>query len=266
MKIAIGIEYNGKNYSGWQKQKKKTTIQYHVEKALSKIANHKIKIICAGRTDKGVHSTGQVAHFTTKNKRNNSAWIIGTNSYLPKDITIIWAKKVSALFHARYSAIARNYKYIIYNNKIRSAIFFNELTQCMHPLNIKKMYKASQYLIGEHDFKSFKSKKCQSNSSKRTIMHINIFKYKNYIIIDIKANAFMYHMVRNIVGNLIEIGKEKKKESWMLKLLNLKNNNLNIPTAPAKGLYLTSINYPKYYNIPIIKISKPLIINKILFI
>lgn len=265
IKIAIGIEYNGKNYSGWQKQINKSTIQYHLEKALSQIANHKIKIICAGRTDAGVHSIGQVAHFLTTQKRNKLSWTIGVNSYLPKDITILWAKKVQQNFHARYSAIARNYQYIIYNNKIRSAILFNELTQCKYPLNIKKMHNASKYLIGEHDFKAFKSKQCQSHSSKRKIIHLNILKYGNYIIIDIKANAFMYHMVRIIVGNLIEIGKEKKDVSWMLKLLKSKNNNLNMPTAPSNGLYLIAIDYPDYFNIPKNKSPNILIKNNILF-
>ncbi|QJC28040.1 tRNA pseudouridine(38-40) synthase TruA [Enterobacteriaceae endosymbiont of Plateumaris braccata] len=250
-KFALGIEYNGSNYHGWQKQKEfSNTIQQHIENAISIIANHNIEIFCAGRTDIGVHSIGQVIHFETVSIRKIKSWILGINSLLPKDIVVTWIVPVTKEFHARFSAISRKYYYIIYNSKYRSGILNKLVTQYQYNLDIKKMNKAAKYLIGENDLTSFRSVKCQSSSSYRRIIHLNIKKYNNYIIIDIKANSFVYHMVRTIVGCLLEIGSHSKKEIWLLELLKKKDRTKAATTVKPNGLFLVEIEYPKRFNIP----------------
>ncbi len=242
-KLALGIEYSGINYYGWQKQFSLPTIQDSLEKSLSKVANEKIITFCAGRTDAKVHATGQVVHFETNSYRTNIQWIQGINKYLPKDITVNWIIPIMSHFHARNSAIARRYRYIIYNYRQRPAIFFNGLTHYRYPLNIQKMEKASKYLIGEHDFNSFRASDCQSNSSWRNLHHLIIYRQGRYLIIDIKASSFLHHMVRKIVGSLIEVGNGNKPEKWIEKLLFLKNSKLNIPIAGSEGLYLVKVYY-----------------------
>lgn len=249
-KFALGIEYNGEYYHGWQRQKKHSSIQEEVEKCLSKIANHKINVICAGRTDSGVHSIGQVVHFKTISVRSEYAWTVGVNTYLSKNISIKWVKEVPDNFNARYSAIGRTYRYIIYNNVCRSSILYEKSNHIYKNLNVFKMHSKAQYLLGEHDFSSFRALGCQSFSSIRKITKINIYRINNFVIIDITANSFLYHMVRNIVGSLIETHSINKKDI-MKDLLNKKNRNYAGPTAPAKGLYLLSIQYPEYFNLPI---------------
>ncbi|NIH16654.1 MAG: tRNA pseudouridine(38-40) synthase TruA [Buchnera aphidicola (Periphyllus lyropictus)] len=249
-KIVCGIEYNGSRYYGWESQIKNFSIKNKLEEAISKIANHKVYIFCAGRTDSGVHAYNQVIHFTTYSFRKRRSWIIGINSLLPKDISIIWIKYISHDFHARYSAISRSYRYIIYNNFIRSALLNNRVNNVFFNLNEKKMHNSGQILLGEHDFSSFRASGCQSFTAWRNIINLNVYRKKKYfVIVEITANSFLYKMVRNIVGCLIEIGKNKKKKSWLLNVLNLKNRNFAGPTVLANGLYLFSIKYPKHFNI-----------------
>jgi tRNA pseudouridine38-40 synthase len=248
--LAFGIEYDGSNYYGWESQIRIYSIKNILEYAISKIANHKVKIFCAGRTDSGVHAYNQVINFKTISKRKKNSWIRGVNSFLPKDISVIWVQNVLNEFHARYSAISRTYRYIIYNNTIRSSILKNRVNNIFFKLDVEKMNQSSQILIGEHDFSSFRAARCQSYSSFRKIIHINVYRKKKYfIIIDITANAFLYRMVRNIVGALIEIGRGRKSKSWLLYILNIKNRKLSAPTVLAQGLYLLSISYPKHFNI-----------------
>ncbi|WMY95364.1 MAG: tRNA pseudouridine(38-40) synthase TruA [Arsenophonus sp.] len=249
-KIALGIEYNGRHYYGWQRQKNKETIQECLEFALTKIANQCIKAYCAGRTDAGVHATGQVIHIETSAVRTNSAWTIGVNSYLPPDITIRWAKIVTSDFHARFSATARRYRYIIFNDTCRPAILANGVTHYHTPLNAKKMHTAAQALIGEKNFSSFRCIECQSKSPFRKITNIQVHRYHNYIIVDITANAFLHRMVRNIVGSLIEIGCGKKDITWITELLKLKDRKRAAATAKAEGLYLVYVDYPLKYQLP----------------
>lgn len=228
-KVALGVEYNGKNYHGWQRQKNHISIQEEVEQSLSKIANHKVNVICAGRTDAGVHSIGQVIHFKTTSVRSDHAWTVGVNSYLSKNISIKWIREVPDDFDARYSALQRTYRYIIYNSICRSSILYSKSNHIYKELNILKMYSDAQHLLGEHDFSSFQALGCQSFSAKRKITKINIHHINNCVIIDITANSFLYHMVRNIVGSLIQsnfINKEniikdllKKKIAIMRVLL-----------------------------------------------
>lgn len=249
-KIVLGIEYDGSNYYGWQQQKKNITIQSCLEQALSKVANTSIKVSCAGRTDAGVHALGQVVHFETNVKRIYSSWSLGVNSYLPKDITIRWVSNISQNFHARFSAIARKYQYIIDNYPFRPALFQKRVTHFYHHLNEISMNSAAQILIGEHDFSSFRSIQCQSRTPWRKIKYIKVIRKGQYIIINIKANSFLHHMVRNIVGSLIEIGCGNKDDKWLFKLLKFKNRNMAAKTAPARGLYLVSVDYPNYFNLP----------------
>ncbi|MCW5197769.1 tRNA pseudouridine(38-40) synthase TruA [Buchnera aphidicola] len=248
--LACGIEYDGSNYYGWESQIKIFSIKNILENAISKIANHKVKIFCAGRTDSGVHAYNQVISFKTISKRKKKSWIQGVNSFLPKDISVIWVQKVLDDFHARYSAISRSYRYIIYNNTIRSSMLKNRVNNIFFDLDVKKMYQSSQILLGEHDFSSFRASRCQSYSSCRKIMNINIYRKRKYfIVIDITANSFLYRMVRNIVGALIEIGRGKKNKSWLLHLLNIRDRNSSGPTVLAQGLYLLSVSYPIRFNI-----------------
>ena len=251
-KFALGVEYDGSYYHGWQSQKGLSTIQSEIEKALSKIANHQVNVICAGRTDSGVHSIGQVIHFSSISVRSDFAWIVGVNSYLSKNISVKWIKEVSENFNARYSAISRSYRYIIYNHKYRSAIFQNRSNHVYKELNVDKMYFEAQSLLGEHDFSSFRSSGCQSRSPFRTITDLNIRRLKNLVIIDITANSFLYHMVRNIVGSLIQINDNTKK-NYIKKILDKKDRNYAGPTVSARGLYLFFVKYPMCFNLPIFK-------------
>ncbi|CAL1329072.1 tRNA pseudouridine(38-40) synthase TruA [Candidatus Providencia siddallii] len=249
-KIALGIEYNGSNYHGWQIQQNIKSIQSYIEKALSKFSNESIVVFCAGRTDAGVHALGQVIHFETTVIRKEISWVIGVNTYLPNDISVRWCKFVDKDFHSRYNAIARRYCYIIFNERSRPAILFNKVTHYYFKLNEKLMHEAAQYLIGEQDFSSFKSVKCQSKSSYRNILYANVNRYGSYIIIDIKANAFFYHMVRNIVGCLLEIGSCNKSINWINKLIKLKDRKKCASTAKPEGLYLVNVEYPEKFKLP----------------
>lgn len=250
MKFALGIEYNGSMYHGWQLQKEVSSIQEELEKVLSYIANHKITVICAGRTDSGVHSTSQVIHFETHVIRTERAWTVGVNSYLPHDITVLWIKEVSEDFNARYSALSRTYRYIIYNHAIRSSILDNKILNFYKKLDVDKMHRAGQYLIGEHDFTAFRGSACQSCTPWRRIINFKVMRISNFVIINVTANAFLYRMVRNIVSCLLDIGIQKHEVDWIVTVLNSKNRNLIGPTAKAKGLYLVEVNYPTYFNLP----------------
>lgn len=250
MRYALGIEYEGKNYYGWQKQKSVVSVQESLEKALSKIANQPIEVICAGRTDTGVNATHQVVHFNTEQMRKDVAWTLGVNTYLPKDIAVIWVKEVDEDFHARFSATARRYRYIISNTPLRSAIMNNGISHCHYPLDANLMHEAAQHLIGRHDFTSFRTVHCQSKSACRTIIHCHVTRQGDFIIIDIKANAFLHHMVRNIAGSLMVVGQALEPVSWMKEILAAKNRCVAGITAPSAGLYFVDVDYPEHYALP----------------
>ncbi|WWO98167.1 MAG: tRNA pseudouridine(38-40) synthase TruA [Candidatus Dasytiphilus stammeri] len=250
-KLALGIEYNGSRYYGWQFQKFVPSIQASIEKALSKIANHSIKTYCAGRTDAGVHSIGQVAHFETNALRDTSAWINGVNKYLPNDIAVRWVKNVPNDFHARFSAVARLYRYIIDNSSSRPALFNTQVMHYHQLLDVKRMHIAGQYLIGDNDYSSFRAANCQSHSSWKKIIYLNVTRYGSYVVINIKANSFLRHMVRNIVGCLIEVGCGKHNENWIAEILATKNRkNVKYNTVKSSGLYLVAVDYPNCFNLP----------------
>lgn len=259
-KIALIIEYNGSHFHGFARQKVAVNVQSELERVLSKIANHEVITFCAGRTDTGVHACAQVIHFETSAKRDLKAWVHGVNSIISPHIKVKQAFIMPTDFHARFSAIARTYRYIIYCSDTRSAIFNDMLTHHIGTLDIAKMQQAADCLQGEHDFSSFRSSQCQANTPNRFVEYTKVSQLGSYVIIEIKANAFLHHMVRNIVGNLIEIGSGKRPIGFMRQLLDLKDRSKGAATSPANGLYFIAAHYPTRYNLPILK-QAPLWLN-----
>lgn len=250
MKYAIGIEYSGTHYNGWQKQKHSKSVQPVLEKALSKIANQTITIYCAGRTDAGVHATGQVAHFTTEAYRPDHAWLLGTNANLPADIKLTWIQAVEQDFHARFSALSRHYQYVMFARGASSAFLSNLAVWQHQQLDLKAMNQAAEYLLGEQDFSAFRSSQCQSQSTKRYIEHARFYQKGYFIVFDIVGNAFLHHMVRNIVGTMLEVGVHKRLPDSIQSLMHSKDRTLAGKTAPPHGLYLVGVSYPQVFNIP----------------
>lgn len=250
MRIALGISYQGSAYHGWQSQTGLACIQAYVEQAISQVADHPINLSCAGRTDKGVHAVGQVAHFDSMAQRSQRAWLLGCNSHLPPDIRINWVQSVDRTFHARFSALARRYYYIIYNHSLRNALWNQYTSHNYHPLNENDMQLAAQYLVGEHDFSSFRATGCQAKSAKREVQHIKVMRKGYYVIIDIQANAFLHHMVRNISAVLMSIGTGKKPIEWAREVLLAQDRKAADITAPPHGLYLYQVLYSKNFDLP----------------
>jgi len=250
MRVALGIEYDGAQFFGWQRQREVITVQEVLEKALSTVANHPVDVFCAGRTDAGVHGTGQVVHFNTDAVRGERAWTLGVNANLPDSVAVRWAKEVNEDFHARFSATARRYRYIIYNSKLRPAILQHGLSHYHPPLDADKMHLAAQSLLGEQDFSSFRAAQCQSNSPFRFVHFVKVTRHNDFVVIDIKANAFVHHMVRNIAGSLISIGRGDKPVEWLAEVLAAKDRTLAAETAKPHGLYLIEVDYPEEFNLP----------------
>lgn len=257
-KIALGIEYLGTNYCGWQRQKHCDSVQAQVEQALSQIAAEPIGLFCAGRTDTAVHGIGQVVHFETTAERPMQAWVRGTNTQLPGDVRVAWAKAQDNDFHARFSAVARQYRYVIYNREVNSAVLYNRVTWEPHLLDVEKMHLAAQSLVGENDYSSFRASACQANNAVREVQSLNVSRSGDMIFIDIKANAFLHHMVRNIAGTLIQIGRAQKPVEWVAEVLAMQNRRLAAPTAPASGLYFVNAFYPAEYEIPLVELDEVL--------
>lgn len=248
-RIVLGIEYDGSGYSGWQWQTGRRTVQDAVEKALGRVAAAPVSVICAGRTDAGVHALEQVAHFDTSVERDMHSWLMGGNANLPDDVRILWVREALSDFHARYSAIARFYRYIILNRRVKSALLRRQVTWCYEPLDAGKMHRAAQALVGDHDFSSFRAQGCQSRSPRRLVHFIDVYREGEKVIMDIAANAFVHHMVRNIAGVLLAIGRGSRPEDWTEQLLAAKDRRQGGITAPPDGLYLGGIYYPERYGI-----------------
>ncbi len=246
---AAGIEYIGTAYSGWQRQQAVPSVQQFVEEAFSQVADESIKVGCAGRTDTGVHAKEQVIHFESQAKRSDYAWRMGCNTHLPKDIRVLWCHQVKHSFDARFSALSRSYRYVIHNALSESALLKNRVNWVPYALNVEKMNTAAQYLVGENDFTSFRASGCQSNTPFRNIIKIGVLREHDLIFVDITANAFLHHMVRNIVGSLIEVGREKKAPEWIAELLSLKNRSLAGVTALGCGLYFERVTYPDEFKL-----------------
>ncbi|WP_413737775.1 tRNA pseudouridine(38-40) synthase TruA [Sodalis sp. RH21] len=251
IKIALGIEYDGSRFYGWQRQSEVSSVQACLEQALSKVANEPVSVLCAGRTDAGVHATGQVVHFETRAVREAAAWTLGVNANLPADVAVRWACGVAPDFHARFSALARRYRYIIYNHPYRPAILSRGVTHFYHQLDADKMTRAGEHLLGEHDFTSFRALHCQSHSPWRNIKHLTVTRHGPYLVVDIKANAFLHHMVRNIVGSLMEVGCGNRPEAWIADVLEARDRSLAAATARAEGLYLVAVDYPDQFALPL---------------
>ncbi len=250
MKMALGIEYQGTQYCGWQSQEHCISVQQLIEAALSNIANEPVSVQCAGRTDTGVHAIGQVVHFETTVVRHDNAWIEGANTKLPRDIRITWLRQVPDEFNARFRAFARQYRYVIYNRNVQAAILASRATWVRQRLDENAMHQAAQALVGEHDFTSFRASSCQAAHANRDMQSISVIRNGDFIFIDIKANAFLHHMVRNIAGSLIKVGKGAKPIDWMAEVLDAKNRRLAGMTAPADGLYFVNAFYPEKYDLP----------------
>lgn len=249
-RIALGIEYNGHAYAGWQFQAGKPTVQAVLQRALAVIADQEIIVHCAGRTDSGVHAIEQVVHFDTTVSRPLQSWVRGANTYLPADVRVVWAQLVDTRFHARFQAIARCYRYVILNRRVHSALLQGQATWVHQDLDAERMHSAAQALLGEHDFSSFRAQSCQSVSPKRHMYFIDVYRQQDQVIIDICANAFLHHMVRNIVGSLIEVGTGKHDAGWLANLLALKDRNQAAMTAAPDGLHLLAVYYPPDCGIP----------------
>lgn len=250
-RIALGVQYRGTNYYGWQRQLKFLSVQQALEQALSKVADHPVSLVCAGRTDAGVHASGQVVHFDTWAKRQPQNWIKGANTLLPKDIAIRWALNVPASFHARFKALKRSYRYVIDNSPYRPALF-NEYTSWEYrPLDTVAMNQAASQLLGTHDFSSFRAHGCQANNPIRTIEQIAVSSYLNYVILTIEANAFLYRMVRNIMGLLIAIGLGYRSCDTMTPVLLARSRQAaKSNTASPSGLCLCHVIYDEEFSIP----------------
>ena len=250
-RVALGIEYDGSEYYGFQKQKStEQTIQGNLENSISKVANHSIKTFCSGRTDAGVHAFMQVVHFDTESRRSTREWVRGINSYLPHDIKVLWSKELDETFHARYSATHRSYLYRILNNQTPSALWSKRSLFIPQKLDIRAMRAASKYLIGEHDFSSFRGSGCQSNSPVRSIEDIKITKQNNFITFELRANAFLLHMVRIIIGTLLMVGKREIKPVEVKNILNEKDRRISGKTVSSSGLYFLGPKYPAKYQLP----------------
>lgn len=249
-RIALGIEYDGSAFFGWQRQREVTTVQQVLEQALSKIAAHPVQLTCAGRTDAGVHATGQVVHFDSEHARTLAAWTMGVNSNLPSSVAVRWARYVNADFNARFSAVGRRYRYIIANGAMRPAILGLGLSHYHQTLDTAAMHHAAQALLGEHDFSAFRAAQCQSHSPNRCLTEISVQRHGDFVVIEVAANAFLHHMVRNIVGSLLEVGKGQQPLSWIAELLTSRDRTLAAATAKPHGLYLVQVDYPPQWGIP----------------
>ena len=251
-RVALGVEYDGAAFHGWQRQgdPKLPTVQGAVEQALAKIANQSIDLVCAGRTDSGVHATGQVVHFDCAIDRGIKAWTRGSNSLLPPTVRITWARSVGTDFHARFTAQSRRYLYVIDDGEVESAIMAKRLTHTRLKLDIEAMHIAGQHLLGEQDFTAFRAAGCQSRTPFRKVTHLRVLRHHRYIVVDIQANAFLQHMVRNIAGSLMAVGCGEQPPEWIADLLLAGDRTRAAETAPAEGLYLVDVRYPAQFSLP----------------
>ena len=252
MKIALGVEYDGRAFSGWEIQKDRQTVQGVVERALSKVADQPLRTICAGRTDAGVHAWGQVVHFNTVRSRPLRAWVFGTNTGLPSSVSVSWAREVAEDFHARFSATRRCYRYLMLNRPARSGILDRRVGWESRRLDVDLMHNAAQRLLGEHDFSAFRAAQCQASSPRRTIYQLDVRREEDLIVVDIVANAFLQHMVRNLVGSLLQVGLGKYPPTWIENLLASRDRTQGGPTVTPYGLYLVCVEYPVHYALPVI--------------
>jgi len=249
-RLAAAIEYDGVPFYGWQRQRQTPTVQACLEEALSQVANHRVEVHASGRTDTGVHAWRQVVHFDANVERSERSWILGTQTHLHPGISMVWVKAVAPDFHARYTATARHYQYRIINRLYRPAIDRHRAAWVYQPLDAQAMHAAAQALVGEHDFSSFRAAGCQAKHATRTVDWVSVTRRGDEIEINIQANAFLYHMVRNITGSLLLVGRGERPIDWMAEVLAKKNRAQSGMTAPANGLYFMRAVYPAHWGLP----------------
>lgn len=250
VKIALGIEYDGASFCGWQSQASGCGVQDILQRALGTIAGGPIQIHAAGRTDSGVHALNQVVHFETSTVRPSTAWVRGVNALLPRSVRVQWASEVAADFHARFSARRRHYKYVIYNAPVASALLYAKAGWFHAPLNVTAMQRAAEYLIGRHDFSSFRAAECQARSPVKELGRLTVERHGKILLLDFEADAFLHHMVRNIVGALVYVGAGRQPAEWLDTLLRAKDRTAAAPTFDPAGLYLTGVDYPSAFALP----------------
>jgi len=250
MRLALGIEYDGTEFSGWQRLTHGDTVQGALEKALSFVAACPVEVTCAGRTDAGVHGRCQVVHFDTEVQRDMRGWVLGTCSNLPTSVAVLWAQPVDEAFHARFSARSRRYRYRILNRPVRAALDARYVTWERLPLDAARMHEAAQVLVGEHDFTTFRAVSCQAAHARREVLAVSVRRENEQVEIEIEANAFLHHMVRNIVGSLLPIGRGEQPVSWMGELLEGRNRAVAGPTALASGLTFLGPRYEAHWGLP----------------
>jgi len=250
MRIALGLEYDGAGFCGWQSQVNGCAVQDCLEKALQKLAGHELRVSAAGRTDTGVHALCQVAHFDTTKARPMSAWTRGVNANLPKNLRVLWAKQVDDSFHARFDAEQRSYQYLLANQPVAPAIMLGKVGWFHLPLDLSAMQEAAAYLVGEHDFSAFRAAECQAKSPIKQLHRAEIAKIGNHLLFDFCANAFLQHQVRNMVGALIYVGKGKHRPEYLAQLLESHDRKQSPPTFSPDGLYLTGVKYDAKWDLP----------------
>jgi len=250
LRVAIGVEYDGSAYSGWQALDHIASVQSAVEQALSRVADAPIAVVCAGRTDAGVHALAQVAHFDTAITRPPRGWVLGANTYLPPDIALLWATEVAPDFHARFSATARRYRYLILDRRTRSALWHARTTFSSQPLDAAAMHAAGQALVGTHDFTSFRAAECQAKTATRTVEWLEVRREGALVILEVQANAFLHHMVRNFVGTLLPVGRGERDAAWVREVLAARDRRVAGVTAPPQGLYFAGVRYPEPHVVP----------------
>jgi tRNA pseudouridine38-40 synthase len=250
MRIALGLSYSGSAYEGWQSQRSGNTVQDKLELALAGFAVKAVRVMCAGRTDAGVHALMQVVHFDTAVQREPSSWVRGTNTFLPPDIAVQWARQVPNDFHSRGSAIARRYAYVVLESPVRPSVEARRVGWVYRPLNGAAMQQALTHLVGEHDFSSFRAAQCQAKSPVKTISRIEISQRAGYWRFDFEANAFLHHMIRNIMGCLMAIGQGSYPPDWLADVVAARNRNAAAPTFSPDGLYFLGPVYEDHYALP----------------
>lgn len=251
-RYAAVVEYNGAHFHGWQHQKHhdEPSVQAALEAAFSRVGDHPITVHCAGRTDSGVHATRQVIHFDSHAPRKPYSWLMGTNTHLPANVAIQWLAPVADDFHARFNAQARYYRYLVINTSMRPALHHEQMTWWRHKLDHDAMHQAAQLLLGEHDFSAFRAKDCQAKSPIKTMHHLTVKRWGDLIMLEVKGSAFLYHMIRNIMGVLLPIGDGRKPVEWCAEVLASKDRTQAGITAPPNGLHFVGVEYPPEYAIP----------------
>jgi tRNA pseudouridine38-40 synthase len=250
MRIALGVEYDGSRFCGWQTQPEGCGVQDALERALSEIAGETITTVCAGRTDAGVHALGQVVHFDTGVQRPPTAWVRGTNALLPAALAVTWSHAASAEFHARYAAVSRTYRYVLLNRPVRPAAENGRVGWFHTALDVERMRAAAALLLGEHDFSAFRAADCQARTPVRTLTRLDIARRGDLVTFEVRANAFLHHMVRNIIGCLVYVGKGKHPPEWVGTVLAGRDRARAAPTFEAAGLYLSEVEYDPRWGLP----------------